>query len=341
MRPRQLSQDRAFTDTNMNSIQTAHPPLAYALGTMALTGHYGPIDRRSASQTILHFLDTGGTVVDTADLYGDGASETLIGETLVGKRHDAHLASKFGYIFGASADQRRLDAHPARVEPACDESLRRLRTDYLDLYYLHRVDPNIPVEETIGAMAKLVQKGKVRSLGICEISPKTLASAQKIHPISAVQSEYSLWSRDPETELQAFASTGAAFYGYAPLGRGFLSGSIRTTADFAPEDQRRDLPRFQGSNFALNLRLVDELQKFATELQVTAAELAIAWCMRNRKVRPIVGATAPEHVDDANRAARLVVPATVWERLDAVFPVGAAAGTRYSDSAMKRLETGR
>jgi len=326
----------------MNALQQAGEARPeYVLGTMGLTGYYGAVTERDAASTIERHLSLGGRYIDTADLYADGANERIVGRAVAGRRGDVVLATKFGYTFGERADQRGLDARPQRAEPACDASLKRLGTDCIDLYYLHRVDPNVPIEDTWGAMARLVEKGKVRALGLCEVGPKSLARADAVHPVSVVQSEYSLWSRDPEEGMLDFlAERGIWFFGYASLGRGFLSGTLRSPDDFAPEDQRRDMPRFQGENFARNLRLVEELRAIAADLDVSPAQLALAWCRRNADVSPIVGATEPAHVEDARGASSLEVPQHVWDRIEAIFPIGAAAGQRYSASAMKRLESG-
>jgi aryl-alcohol dehydrogenase-like predicted oxidoreductase len=327
---------------NMNELQksgVSRPP--YVLGTMGLTGYYGQVTERDAADTVARYIELGGSFIDTADLYADGANERLVGRAIEGHRQQIVLATKFGYTFGERADQRGLDARPERVEAACEASLRRLGTDHIDLYYLHRVDPKVPVEDTWGAMARMVEKGKVRALGLCEVGPKSFATANAVHPVSVVQSEYSLWSRDPEQGmLQFLEEHGAWFFGYASLGRGFLSGALRSPEDFAPDDQRRDMPRFQGENFKRNLELVDELRRIADEAKLPVAQLAVAWCRRHGNVSPIVGATSPAHVEDAQAAVSLDLPPAVWERIEQVFPLGAAAGQRYSASAMKRLESG-
>ncbi|KAF1044154.1 MAG: Aldo-keto reductase YhdN [Xylophilus sp.] len=316
------------------------PP--YVLGTMAFTGYYGPVEEKIVADTVAHFLDVGGRYIDTADLYADGANEKLVGRCIRGRRSEVTLCTKFGYTFGERADQRGLDARPERAQPACEASLRRLGVDHIDVYYLHRVDPKVPIEETYGAMARLVEQGKVGALGICEIGPITYRRAAAVHPVAVVQSEYSIWSRDPEAEMLDFLkSSGSCFFGYASLGRGFLSGQVRSPEDFAPDDQRRDMPRFQGENFQRNIELVDALQALARDMQIPAAQLALAWCRRHGAATPIVGATTPGHIDDAQQASALQVPQAVWDRIDAIFPLGAAAGDRYNASAMKRLETGR
>lgn len=321
-------------------IADSSPP--YVLGTMALTGYYGTISEEQAAATIERYLDVGGRYIDTADLYANGGNETLVGRCLQGRRQGVVLATKFGYTFGERADQRGLDARPERVQPACEASLRRLGVEQIDIYYLHRVDPNVPLEDTWGAMSRLVEQGKVRALGLCEVGPHSYRKAAAIHPVAVVQSEYSLWSRDPEKDmLDLLRAAGSWFFGYASLGRGFLSGTVRRPEDFPPEDQRRDMPRFQGENFQRNIELVDALQQLAADLGVSAAQLALAWCRRNGLASPIAGATLPAHVDDAQQAVALDIPREAWARLDAVFPMGAAAGDRYNASAMQRLQTGR
>lgn len=309
---------------------------------MAMTGYYGPVDEALVAATIARYIEVGGRFIDTADLYADGANEELVGRCLGAHRHEMVLTTKFGYTFGERADQRGLDARPERAEAACDASLKRLNTDYIDIYYLHRVDPNVPIEDSYGAMAKLVQKGKVRALGLCEVGPNAYKRANAIHPVTVVQSEYSLWSREPEAGmLQFLKDNGTWFFGYASLGRGFLSGAVKSADDFPPGDQRRDMPRFQGENFRKNLELITVLTKLAAELGATPAQLALAWCRRNQDASPIAGATLPAHIDDAQAAIALKVSTELWNRLDAVFPLGAAAGQRYSASAMKRLESGQ
>ncbi|OZI26261.1 aldo/keto reductase [Bordetella genomosp. 9] len=324
-----------------NSMLADAPP-PFVLGTMAMTGYYGPSSESQALETLDYYLTQGGRWIDTADLYANGANETLIGKAIAGRRDGVVLCTKFGYLFGERADQRGLDARPERVEAACDASLRRLGTDVIDLFYLHRVDPNVAIEDTYGAMARLVEKGKVRALGLCEVGPRTYARAAAIHPVAVVQSEYSLWSREPETDIiPTLRQHGTWFFGYASLGRGILSGNLKSPADLPAGDQRRDMPRFQGENFYKNLELVDLLKQLAAEAKVNAAQLALAWCRRHGEASPIVGATEPQHVRDAQVAASLEIPASVWQKLDEVFSPDAVAGQRYPESAMKRLESGR
>lgn len=320
----------------------ADAPPAFVLGTMAMTGYYGPASESQARETLAYYLDHGGRWIDTADLYANGANEALVGKAIAAKRNELVLCTKFGYLFGERADQRGLDARPERVEAACDASLRRLGTDVIDLFYLHRVDPNVPIEDTYGAMARLVEKGKVRALGLCEVGPKTYARAAAIHPVAVVQSEYSLWSREPEEGMLRFLrEQGSWFFGYASLGRGILSGAVKKPEDLPEGDQRRDMPRFQGENFYRNIELVERLEAMAAELGIKAAQLALAWCGRNGDATPIVGVTEPTHVREAQEAVALTLPEHTWRRLDDVFAPGAAAGFRYSESAMKRLESGQ
>ncbi|MES2183422.1 MAG: aldo/keto reductase [Pseudomonadota bacterium] len=314
---------------------TPTPPRPVALGTMAMTGCYGAVQRADAIATIQAFLDAGQQHVDTADLYADGENERLVGEALRGRRDRVTVCTKFGFTFGISSDARGLDARPERVEAACDGSLKRLGVDTIDLYYLHRIDPHVPVEDTVGAMARLVAKGKIRELGLCEVSRASLRKAMAVHPIGAVQSEYSLWSRDPEADtFAACTEYGIRFFGYAPLGRGFLTGQIRTPEDIPVGDQRREYPRFMGENFARNLALVEEVRQQARALGVTAPQLAVAWILRTGQAIPIVGATTPAQITENLGGASLALSAEQIARLDSIVP----AGDRYPASAMKRLD---
>ncbi|MNL06043.1 General stress protein 69 [compost metagenome] len=326
----------------MTNRMLADAPPAFVLGTMAMTGYYGASSESQARETLAYYLDHDGRWIDTADLYANGANEELVGKVIAAKRNELVLCTKFGYLFGERADQRGLDARPERVEAACDASLRRLGTDVIDVFYLHRVDPNVPIEDTYGAMARLVEKGKVRALGLCEVGPKTYARAAGIHPVAVVQSEYSLWSREPEDGMLRFLrEQGSWFFGYASLGRGILSGAVRKPEDLPAGDQRRDMPRFQGENFYKNIELVKLLEAMAEELGIKSAQLALAWCGRNGDATPIVGVTEPGHVREAQEAVALTLPEQTWRQLDEVFAPGAVAGFRYSESAMKRLESGQ
>lgn len=314
---------------------TNTPNLPIALGTMAMTGCYGAVARADAIATINAFLDAGQTFVDTADLYADGENEVMVGEAIRGRRQDVQLCTKFGFTFGVKSDERGLDARPERIEAACDASLKRLGVDHIDLYYLHRVDPKVPVADSVGAMKRLVEKGKVRELGLCEVSRQSLQSAMAVHPIAAVQCEYSLWSRDPEYDtLAACRENGIRFFGYAPLGRGFLTGQIRKPEDIPSGDQRREYPRFMGENFMKNVALVDEVRTQAQALGATPAQLGIAWILRTGQVVPIVGATTADQIRENLGALKLQLSDALLEKLERILP----AGERYPESAMQRLD---
>ncbi|MDH5539400.1 MAG: aldo/keto reductase [Rhizobacter sp.] len=310
-----------------------------ALGTMAMSGCYGPVSDADSLRTINAFLDLGHSYIDTADLYADGRCEELVGQVAKVRRAQVEVGTKFGFIFGPTAATRGLNADPARVESACDASLRRLGMDCIDVYYLHRVDPNFPVSDTVGAMSRLVERGKVRELGLCEVGPATLDEAVAVHPISVVQTEYSLWSREPETNMLSIcAQRGIRFYGYAPLGRGFLTGQIRSPDDIPVGDQRREYPRFKGQNFYRNLLLVDEVRRLAQCRGVSATQLAIAWAIRHSLVTPIVGATTPQQVEEADQAMAIELEEGELAAIEAAFPLTSVAGQRYPDAAMHRLE---
>lgn len=330
-------------ETAVSKAVTLEPSPPFVLGTMGMTGsYYGPTTRQQADDTLQRYLDSGGRWIDTADLYGNGANEEIVGAAIRGRRSDVVLCTKFGYLFGERADQRGLDARPERVAPACEASLKRLGVETIDVYYLHRVDPNVPIEDTYGAMTRLVEQGKVRALGLCEVGMNTYQRAAALHPVAVVQSEYSLWSRDPEDGLLDFlAQQGSRFFGYASLGRGFLSGALKSPDDLPPGDQRRDMPRFQGENFYRNVALVAKLEDLAAQLGARPAHLAVAWCRRHGLATPIVGATEAWQIDDAWQAGRLQADDSVWQALDAVFSPDAVAGQRYSDAAMQRLKSGQ
>jgi aryl-alcohol dehydrogenase-like predicted oxidoreductase len=310
-----------------------------ALGTMAMTGCYGEVSRENAISTVHTFLDKGFRCIDTADLYADGYNEELIGEAIKGRRDEVFLASKFGFLFGKTSDQKGLDGRPERAEACCDASLKRLGVDHIDLFYLHRVDPKVPIADTVGAMARLVEKGKIGGIGICELSETTLKQALDVHPISAVQAEYSLWSRDPEHNiLRVCKELDIAFFGYAPLGRGFLTGQIKSPADIPEGDQRHEYPRFMGENFKKNLELVEEVKKFATSLGVTPAQLAIAWIRRTGQAIPILGATTAAQISENLDALKIQLTPEHLDALESILPASVWAGDRYPPSAMKRLD---
>jgi len=281
-------------------------------------------------------LDLGATLLDTADVYGD--SERQVGKALKGRRDQAVLATKFGFITGSD---RMINGSPQYVRQACEASLQRLGVDYIDLYYLHRVDPSTPIEETVGAMADLVKQGKVRHIGLSEPSPSTVRRAHKVHPLAAVQNEYSLFSREPESELLPLLNElNVALVAYSPLGRGFLAGRFRKPEDLAPDDWRRGNPRFQGENFAKNLALVDHLKELAASKNRTPAQLALAWLLaRQGTVIPIPGTSSARRLEENVAAADIELTPQELDRIDQIAPQGVVAGRRY-DEAMLRLLNG-
>jgi aryl-alcohol dehydrogenase-like predicted oxidoreductase len=296
-------------------------------------------DDDAAVALIRRALDLGITMLDTADIYG--VSELQVGKALRGRRADAVLATKFGFVGTARPGIERIpNGHPEYVGRACDLSLQRLGVDCIDLYYLHRVDPTVPIEETVGAMAELVRLGKVRHLGLSEVSAATLRRAHAIHPIAAVQTEYSLWSREPEDELlPALHELGIALVAYSPLGRGFLAGRIRKLDDLAANDWRRNNPRFQGENFAKNVAVADRVQELAREKGCTPAQLALAWLLSRPGVIPIPGTSSEARLMENAQAAEVQLSASEIARVEQAVPRGAVAGQRY-DPAMQALVDG-
>ena len=296
---------------------------ALGLGCMGMSEFYGPRDEAQSLATLHHALDRGVNFLDTADMYGSGANEELLAKVLTTRRTEIFVASKFGFVRNpANPSARHINGRPDYVRAACDASLRRLKIDTIDLYYLHRIAVDTPVEETVGAMAELVRAGKVRHLGLSEAGPASLRRAAAVHPITALQSEYSLWTRDPETgPLAACRELGIGFVPYSPLGRGFLTGQLKRYEDFAADDQRRNLPRFQGENFARNLAFVARIQELATRKGCTPGQLALAWVLaQGDDIVPIPG-TRRSHYLDENLGA-LDVALTPAERAEirAVFP---------------------
>ena len=274
-------------------------------------------------------LDLGVDFLDTADIYGD--SERQVGKALEGRRDDVVLATKFGFVGAIGASDRGVDGSPEYVRQACEASLQRLGVDHIDLYYLHRVDARTPIEDTVGAMAALVREGKVKHIGLSEASPATVRRAHKVHPLAAVQVEYSLWSRDPEEELlPLLEELGIALVAYSPLGRGFLAGRFRKVEDLAPDDWRRGNPRFQGENFAKNLALLEHVQALAAEKGCTPAQLALAWLLnRHDDVIPIPGTSSAKRLEENIGGADIRLTQQELDRIDEVAPRGVAAGTRY------------
>jgi aryl-alcohol dehydrogenase-like predicted oxidoreductase len=305
------------------------------LGCMGMTNAYGPADRGEALATLHHALDLGVDMLDTADVYGGGANEELVGEAVRGRRAQACVATKFGILRTGGA-LSGVSGRPEYVRSACERSLRRLGVDAIDLYTLHRVDPEVPIEETVGAMAGLVAQGKVRHLGLSEAGPESLRRACATHPIAALQSEYSLWTRDPERgALAACRELGVGFVAYSPLGRGFLAGRVESESSLVEGDNRRRHPRFRGANLEHNLALLDALRGVAAELRCTPAQLALRWVLdRGDDVVPIPGTSRRRHLDEMVEALALVLSPAQRAALDAAFPPGAAHGDRYPAEVM-------
>jgi aryl-alcohol dehydrogenase-like predicted oxidoreductase len=318
---------------DVRSLGTHGPTVsAMGLGCMGMSEFYGTRDDEESVLTIHAALDAGLDLLDTADMYGPYTNEELVGKAIAGRRDRVVLATKFGILRDpADPTKRGVCGKPDYVRTSCEGSLKRLDVDTIDLYYLHRVDPATPIEETVGAMAGLVREGKVRWIGLSEASPETLRRASRVHPIAALQSEYSLFSRDVEAAvLPACRELGIGFIAYSPLGRGFLSGRYRSLADFPEGDYRRTAPRFQGENFAKNLALVAKVEQIAKRRRAKAAQVALAWVLsRGGDVVPIFGTKSRDRLQENLDAADLVLARTDLDELEAVFPPGAAAGERY------------
>jgi aryl-alcohol dehydrogenase-like predicted oxidoreductase len=306
---------------------------------MGMSEFYGEGDETESLATIDRAIELGVTLLDTADIYGPFTNEELVGRAIRGKRDRVVLATKFGIVRSEDPASRGINGRPEYVRRSCEASLKRLGVDHIDLYYQHRVDAGVPIEETVGAMARLVEDGKVRFLGLSEAGPETIRRAHREHPIAALQTEYSLWSREPEDEiLPAVRELGIGFVPYSPLGRGFLTGRFRSPDDFAEDDYRRNSPRFQGENFSKNLELVGRIEEMARAKGCTPAQLALAWVLaQGEDMVPIPGTKRRTYLEENLGALAVELTADDLARIDEIAPEGAASGLRYPEAAMKSI----
>ena len=312
---------------------------ALGLGCMGMSEFYGAGDEAESIATIREAVARGCGFLDTADMYGVGRNEELVGRAIQGIRDQVCLATKFGNVRGADGSFQGINGQPDYIRSACDASLRRLGVDVIDLYYQHRVDQTVPIEETVGAMAELVQAGKVRYLGLSEAAPDTIRRAHAVHPIAALQTEYSLWSREPEEEiLPTIRELGIGFVAYSPLGRGFLTGQIKRVEDLAPDDYRRNSPRFQGDNFRRNLDLVAKVEVLARQKGCRSSQLALAWALaQGEDIFPIPGTKRRTYLEENLDALELTLTPEELKAINAVLPAGASAGARYPEAGMRNV----